>query len=74
MTIRVLKMAEQEKEIEWITPAAAAEIMGIPVRTVQHLCKTGDIECKKWGRSWMVNQASAAKFEPRPEGRPRKIG
>ena len=68
-------MAEQdEQEIEWITPAKAAEIMGIPLRTVQHLCKNGDIHCKKWGHAWMVDKASAETFEPRQKGWPKKVG
>jgi excisionase family DNA binding protein len=74
MTIRVLKMAEQEKEIEWITPAEAAEIIGVKLRTVQHLCSKGEIACKKWGNAWMVDKASAENFEARPKGWPKKAG
>jgi hypothetical protein len=77
MTIRVLKMAEQdEREIEWIEPAEAADIMGVSVRTVQNLCAQGkpDFRCKKWGRSWMVDKECALAYEKTVGGRPRKVG
>lgn len=71
----ILVMAEQdEQETVWIKPAEAAELMGVALRTVQHLCKTGEINCKQWGRSWMVDKASAEKFEARPKGWPKKAG
>jgi excisionase family DNA binding protein len=73
MTIRVVKMAEQEKEIEWIEPAQAAEIMGVALRTVQNLCANGDLNCRKWGRSWMVDKSAAEAYEKGVGGRPKKV-
>lgn len=62
------------KEIEWITTAEAAEIMGVAVRTVQNLCaqETDEFQCKKWGRSWMVDKAAAIAYKKSEGGRPPK--
>jgi hypothetical protein len=71
MTLRILAMAEDEKEIEWIQPSEAAEIMGVSIRTVQNLCANGDgFRCKKWGRSWMVDKESALAYVKTVGGRP----
>lgn len=64
--------AMADENIEWIEPADAAVIMGVSVRTVQSLCQRGNIHCKKWGRSWMVDKASAEAYEKTEGGRPPK--
>lgn len=52
-----------DKEIEWITTAQAAEIMGVSVTNARYLCREGRIECKKWGRAWMVSRADAEAYQ-----------
>lgn len=64
-------MSEQN-EIEWITTHEAAKLMGVAVRTVQNLCANdNDFLCKKWGRSWMVDKASALAYKKTLGGRPK---
>src|SRR5262245_31723366 len=65
-------MAEERETVEWITTADAARIMDVKVRTVQSLCQRGNIHCKQWGRSWMVDKASAETYRKTEGGRPPK--
>jgi hypothetical protein len=62
-----------QQEIEWITPAEAAEIMGVTIRTVQHQCQNHPetFTCKKWGQSWMVDKKSAEAYTKSLGGRPK---
>lgn len=36
----------------------AAEIAGIPVRSMRRLCETGDVAARKVGKRWLVNTAA----------------
>ncbi|MCI6273912.1 MAG: helix-turn-helix domain-containing protein [Coriobacteriaceae bacterium] len=33
----------------------AAEVAGVPARTMRHLCETGKVKASKLGRTWRVN-------------------
>ena len=33
----------------------AAEVAGVPARTMRHLCETGEVKASKLGRTWRVN-------------------
>jgi len=56
-----------------ITTDDAAKIIGVSSIRVRQLCEEGKLQAKKWGRSWMVNRASAERFERRPAGRPVEV-
>lgn len=36
----------------------AAEVAGIPVRSMRRLCESGDVAARKVGRRWLVNTAA----------------
>lgn len=54
-----------------ITVSEAAQRLGLTERQIRHLCKTGVIAAKPFGRAWLITDISKAKSRPRV-GRPRK--
>ncbi len=47
---------------EWITPAEAAEIIGVTPYQVRHLARVGIVEARKFGRAWMIKRESAQTY------------
>jgi hypothetical protein len=66
--LHIKKRGNVNQQTEWITTEEAAEIMGVSIRNVQHLCHENkdkeepDLICQQWGRSWMVNAESARNY------------
>ena len=55
-----------------LTLPEAATRLGIPLRTLQHLCATGQVAgAQKIGRDWIISDDAA--IDPRPVGRPPKV-
>jgi excisionase family DNA binding protein len=50
----------------------AAELLGIPRRTVQDLIKRGEIRAVKFGRDWQIRAKDLTDFTPRKVGRPKE--
>jgi excisionase family DNA binding protein len=60
---------------DWITTEEAARIIGVTTNHVRYLAKLGTIESRRFGRSWMINRASAEAYaatERRPGPKPRE--
>jgi excisionase family DNA binding protein len=55
-----------------LTTAEAAERLGISVRRVQQLVKTGRLPAEEFGGSLMIQEKDLARVEERPVGRPPK--
>jgi excisionase family DNA binding protein len=47
-----------EKIEDWITTEEAARVTGYDVQHIRRLLREKNVEGKKWGRVWMVNQKS----------------
>ena len=58
-TEKVMVMSEQ---IEWVTVADAAAIMGVAVSNVRYLCAEKKIRCQKFGRVWQVSKRDAEDY------------
>ncbi len=59
---------------EWITTNEAAEIIGVSLKHVTYLLRTGKVKGKKFGRFWMVDRASVEEYaaiERKPGPKPR---
>ena len=69
--IRILAMAEEEKE--WLTTTQAAIVMDITPQAVQNLCRRGAIECRRFGHYWQVNKSDAENYEKSVGGRGNKL-
>ena len=41
-----------------LTCDEAAEVAGIPVRSMRRLCESGDVAARKVGKRWLVNTAA----------------
>ena len=41
---------------EWITPAEAAQIIGVTPHQVRYLARAGVLESQRFGRAWMVKR------------------
>jgi excisionase family DNA binding protein len=46
----------------WITPAEAAQLIGVTPAHVRYLARTGLIEARKFGTSWMVRRDSVEQY------------
>lgn len=55
-----------------ITSAQAAEKLGISMRRVQELIKTGRLPAQQFGRTYVVEEDDLKLVENRKPGRPRK--
>ncbi len=55
-----------------ITSAQAAEKLGISVRRVQELIKSGRLPSQQFGRTYVVNEDDLKLVEDRKPGRPPK--
>ncbi|MBN1890585.1 MAG: helix-turn-helix domain-containing protein [Thermoflexales bacterium] len=58
-------MNQESKHVvldEWITPAEAAEIIGVTPYQVRHLARTGTVEARKFGRAWMIKRDSVRAY------------
>lgn len=55
-----------------LSTTKAADLLRIPLRTVQQLCATGEIRAEKIGRDWLIKETALNHFTPRRRGRPRK--
>jgi excisionase family DNA binding protein len=55
-----------------ITSAQAAEKLGISVRRVQELIKSGRLPSQQFGRTYVVNENDLKLVEDRKPGRPPK--
>ncbi len=58
---------------DWMTPAEAAQLIGVTQHQVRHLARKGIIESHRLGRSWVINRASAeayARSERKPGPKP----
>lgn len=58
MTNDQIPTAEQQ----WITTKEAAEIIGVSLKHVTYLLRTGKVKGKKFGYFWMVDMASAEAY------------
>ncbi|WP_269858746.1 helix-turn-helix domain-containing protein [Streptomyces sp. RPT161] len=45
--------------VKYLTSTEAAEVMGLSVRRVRHLAKTGVLRGRKHGRDWQIDSDSA---------------
>lgn len=61
--IHVMPEETNESLPEWITTTEAAEIMEVAVSNVRYLCLNKRIECKKFGRNWMVHRQAAENYQ-----------
>lgn len=58
----------------YITTDAAASLLKVTVRRVQAMLNSGVLKGEKFGRAWLVNEASAKRVAAteRKAGRPKK--
>lgn len=59
----------------WVTPAEAAEMLGVTAAHVRYLAREGLIEARKFGASWMVRLDSVERYaalDRRPGPRPKE--
>ncbi len=57
--------------IDWITTKEAAERTGYNIEYIRRLIRSGKVDCKKFGRDWMVSLASLKlhKATTKPRGK-----
>ena len=55
-----------------LSTTQAAARLGVSIRRVQALIKSGDLPAVKFGRDWQIKERDVTRFSPRPVGRPRK--
>lgn len=55
-----------------LTTAEVAAYLGLSLRQVQTLAKSGDLPAEKHGRDYVVRSEDLEQFTRRPVGRPRK--
>lgn len=55
-----------------ITTHEAAAILGVTVRRVQALIKSGKLPAERHGRDWMILREDAEKHQPERGGRPKR--
>src|SRR5262245_20460211 len=54
----------------WLSTKEVAESLGVSLRRVQQLIKSGRLPARQFGRDWLVNPVDFAQFKPKPRGRP----
>lgn len=52
----------------------AAEVLGVSVRRIQAMAKSGRLPARKVGRDWHIDRSYIEKVRDRRPGRPRKGG
>ena len=59
-----------------ITTHEAADLAGVPLRTIQDAVASGRLPASRFGKLWQIRETDLKKFKPRPrgwvKGRPRK--
>ncbi len=53
----------------WLTTAQAARLTGYNLEYIRRLIRTKKIRAEKWGRDWMIRQASLLGYEEKEERR-----
>ncbi len=53
----------------WLTTVDAARLTGYNLEYVRRLVRTHKVEAKKWGRDWMISQASLLGYKEKEERR-----
>ena len=53
----------------WFTTVQAARLTGYNVEYIRQLIRTRKIRAEKWGRDWIINQASLLGYEEKEERR-----
>ena len=59
---------------DWLTTSEAAKISGYNVEHVRRLIRAGEIDARKWGRDWMVNQISLTNYLKRVDDKGKRRG
>lgn len=57
---------------QWITTTQAAQITGYNPEHIRRLVRAGKVASKKWGKEWMIEQASLLAYV-QSEGRGPKM-
>ncbi len=57
-----------------LTTAQAAQRLGVSVRRVQALIKSGHLEATRFGKAWLIEEGFLQRVAVRKPGRPRKKG
>jgi hypothetical protein len=65
---KVWAMTEQ---IEWISTAEAETLTGFAQHTIAEMCRRGELNCLKIGKSWAVDKQAVLKLERSNSGRPK---
>jgi excisionase family DNA binding protein len=60
------------RKVQPMTTQQAADILGISVKRVQALIKSGRLIAEKKGRDWHINPDALQAVKDRPNGRPKK--
>lgn len=63
---------EFAQRIGLITTREASTIIGVTIRRVQALIKSGKLPAERIGRDWMIRRADAEKHQPERGGRPKR--
>ena len=53
----------------WLTTSEAHRLTGYNLEYIRRLMRTKKIQAKKWGRDWMINQASLLGYKEKEERR-----
>lgn len=53
----------------WLTTEEAARLTGYNLEYIRRLVRTKKVQAKKWGRDWMVRQASLTAYMEKAERR-----
>ncbi len=53
----------------WLTTEDAAHLTGYNLEYIRRLVRTKKVQAKKWGRDWMVSQASLTAYMEKAERR-----
>jgi excisionase family DNA binding protein len=59
---------------DWLTTLEAAELAGYHQEYMRKLVKSGEIEARKWGNSWMISKKSLLQYISNMEGQGEKRG
>jgi hypothetical protein len=65
------KVWAMSKEIEWISTADAETLTGFAQHTIAEMCRRGELNCLKIGKSWAVDKQAVLKLERSNSGRPK---
>lgn len=55
---------------DFLTTEEASNLLDCHQNWIRELCRDGKIECKRFGRSWMVSRTSLEAYKNKPHEKP----